>query len=79
MNMNIDVHCLCCRLEVSVSVRQTPGADSVTLVCQASTICWPPILLGVRTVPVTQMAQSMGMYHVRPKQAPVTASRTLEV
>lgn len=43
------------------------------------TISWLLTLMDARTVPVSLRAQSMGMYRVIRKQAPVTANRTLGV
>lgn len=43
------------------------------------TISWLLTPMDARTVPVSLRAQSMGMYRVIRKQAPVTANRTLGV
>lgn len=66
-------------MAVNVSARPTQVGDSVTFAGPAFTIFWDPTPMDVRTVPVSLRAQSMEMCRVIPKQAPVTANRTLEV
>lgn len=64
---------------VNVSARPTQAGDSVMYAGLGFTISWLLTPMDARTVLVSLRAQSMGMYRVIPKQAPVTANRTLGV